>query len=114
MIIYAALISLSLLAQASDWCRNLGSKECVVDPHSKSASSILSDIEAMDISELVSKSRKLADITFIPKDRLKQAKLPKSGVRVIVDCNGRHLQLRGDLLPADQIDFFKKNFKTIR
>ncbi len=45
-------------------------------------------------------------ITFIPAERVRAARLPRSGARMVVDCgapgiigagNGRHLQIRADL-----------------
>ncbi len=36
-------------------------------------------------------------ITFIPSDRVRAAHLPRSGARMVVDCNGRHLQIRANL-----------------
>lgn len=42
-------------------------------------------------------ARELSELRLIPSDALAGARLPSSGARVVVDCGGRHLQLRGDL-----------------
>ncbi len=36
---------------------------------------------------------------WIPRETTHAAELPRSGARLVIDCSGRHLQMRADLLP---------------
>lgn len=56
---------------------------------------------------------RLKDIMFIPKDKVQEAKLGNSGARVIVDCTGRHLQIRADLPIEKQLQLLKQSFSTM-
>lgn len=58
-------------------------------------------------------TRKVADILFVPKDRTGVAKLSSNGARVIVDCNGRHVQIRADLPFGKQLDAIRNMFSGL-
>ena len=49
-------------------------------------------------------------ITFIPGDRVSAARLPVSGARMVVDCHGRHLQIRADLSWEEQLTLIRNTF----
>ncbi|MEW6055501.1 MAG: hypothetical protein AB1540_02725 [Bdellovibrionota bacterium] len=55
----------------------------------------------------------LRDITFIPKNEIESANLPKSGARLVEDCEGYHLQIRGDLSLKRQVILLKNALTSL-
>lgn len=57
--------------------------------------------------------QELSSLVIIPVDTVPQARLPASGARVVVDCGGRQLQVRGDLAWPLQLQLLRTAFDQI-
>ena len=52
-----------------------------------------------------------ATLDLIPEELVEGASLPRSGARVVVDCVGRHLQIRGDLSLDDTAALLRRTLR---
>ena len=58
-------------------------------------------------------ANELTSMVFIPVDTVARAQLPRSGARVVVDCTGRHLQLRADLSWPRQLELIGDTLASV-